>query len=72
MPLDPSANPASRAWLPCPNCQHGKDCAVCRAGRTCSDHWQYLLANRGLTVHLQCPGCLHLWSYTPNRLFRVS
>jgi hypothetical protein len=61
MPLDPSADPGRRAWLPCPCCDHGRDCPDCRAGRTCGRHWQYLLGNSASTVHLQCPSCLYVW-----------
>jgi uncharacterized Zn finger protein len=59
-PLDPSASADRRAWLPCPSCEHGGECA----GRTCDRHWQYLLSNRGRVVHLQCPACGHLWQHT--------
>jgi hypothetical protein len=62
MPLDPSADPARRAWLPCPNGDHGAaDCVECHAGRNCSRHWQYLLSNRATVVYLQCPTCTQLW-----------
>jgi hypothetical protein len=61
MPLDPSADAARRAWLPCPNCHHGAGCEDCAEGRTCGRHWQYLLGNTGRVLHLQCPTCAHLW-----------
>jgi hypothetical protein len=58
---DPFADIARRAWLPCPNCDHGDECATCQDNRTCDEHWQYLLSNQGPVVHMQCPTCLHLW-----------
>lgn len=62
MPLDPSADRARRAWLPCPNGDHGSaGCVDCRAGRSCAEHWQYLLSNKGTRVYLQCPDCTQLW-----------
>jgi hypothetical protein len=62
MPLDPHADPARRAWLPCPNSDHGAvECLECRNGRSCSRHWQYLLSNQGTRVFLQCPDCHQLW-----------
>ncbi|HEY0359075.1 MAG TPA: hypothetical protein VGD11_10875 [Mycobacteriales bacterium] len=63
MPLDPFADRARRAWLPCPRCDHGRDCADCRAGRTCGHHWQYLLGSAATVLHLQCPSCHHLWDH---------
>jgi hypothetical protein len=63
MPLDPTADIARRAWLPCPKCATGDDCALCQGGRNCDDHWQYLLASKATILHLQCPGCCHLWSH---------
>lgn len=65
MPLDPSADIARRAWLPCPECDQGADCSGCLAGRTCRSHWQYLLGNKGPRVFLQCPNCTHLWDTDP-------
>ncbi|MER5968327.1 hypothetical protein ABT112_01015 [Streptomyces sp. NPDC002055] len=62
LPLDPSADIGRRAWVNCPRCRDDRDCGVCRAGRTCRDHWRYLLANSGSLVHLQCPNCTHLWA----------
>ncbi|SDY80603.1 hypothetical protein SAMN05421504_10719 [Amycolatopsis xylanica] len=59
MPLDPTADPGRRAWLPCPNCAHGTDCHE----GNCTEHWQFLLANRATVLHLQCPSCTHLWSH---------
>lgn len=67
MPLDPFVDIGSRAWLPCPNCGHGLDCDTCHAGRTCQQHWQYLLGNDGPLVHLQCPACTHLWHHDCRR-----
>jgi hypothetical protein len=63
MPLDPFADRARRAWLPCPRCDHGRGCAECGAGRTCGRHWQYLLGNTATVLHLQCPSCLWLWHH---------
>ncbi|WP_187351890.1 hypothetical protein [Allosaccharopolyspora coralli] len=63
MPLDPFADIARRAWIDCPECAHMSGCATCSQQRTCTEHWQYLLSNRGTVVNLQCPTCTHLWSY---------
>ncbi|MGH3970046.1 MAG: hypothetical protein ACRDTV_18510 [Mycobacterium sp.] len=62
LPIDPEADKSRRAWLDCPNCDHGAGCGVCRSGRNCSTHWQYLISNNAAVVHLQCPSCTHLWS----------
>jgi YVTN family beta-propeller protein len=62
LPIDPDAGRSRRAWLPCPNCDHGHDCAQCRNKRNCQTHWQYLLRNDGSRVSLQCPACAHLWT----------
>lgn len=72
MPLDPSADRARRAWLPCPNGDHGSAaCVDCRAG-TCPRHWQYLLSNKGTRVFLQCPDCTRLWDVdTARRLVQA-
>jgi hypothetical protein len=67
MPLDPSADIARRAWLPCPQCDHGRDCGDCAGGRTCAEHWQYLLGSTACVVHLQCPTCAHLWELDTRR-----
>src|SRR5918997_1681563 len=61
-PIDPTADRARRAWLPCPCCRHEETCADCQNSRNCDAHWQYLLNNSGTLVHLQCPACGHLWS----------
>jgi hypothetical protein len=63
VPLDPFADSARRAWLPCPECDHGRDCGECQEQRTCRLHWQYLLASTACVVHLQCPTCTHLWDH---------
>ena len=62
LPIDPTADRARRAWLPCPGCRHGRNCGDCAGTRNCDAHWQYLLSNRGTVVHLQCPDCGHLWT----------
>ncbi|SDG27652.1 hypothetical protein SAMN05421505_1036 [Sinosporangium album] len=62
MPIDPHADLGRRAWLACPSCHDGHDCADCLARRNCPVHWRYLLANQGHVVHLQCPSCTHLWA----------
>jgi hypothetical protein len=62
LPIDPTADRGRRAWLPCPNCDIGDGCGDCRSSRNCAAHWQYLLANEAMLVHLQCPACTHLWS----------
>jgi hypothetical protein len=67
MPLDPSADIARRAWLPCPECDHGRECVDCVEGRTCVQHWQFLLGNTACVVHLQCPTCAHLWDFDTRR-----
>lgn len=62
LPIDPHADACRRAWLPCPNCNHGAGCDDCQSSRNCRTHWQYLLSNSGMLVHLQCPDCAHLWA----------
>ncbi|MFF9867572.1 hypothetical protein ACF1G0_19475 [Streptomyces sp. NPDC013953] len=61
LPIDPQADRARRAWVPCPGCDDARDCVTCAERRNCSDHWRYLIANEGARVHLQCPGCTHTW-----------
>jgi hypothetical protein len=63
VPIDPSADIGRRAWLPCPHCRDHDGCPTCAAGRTCPDHWRYLLSSKGRMLHLQCPACAHLWSH---------
>lgn len=62
LPIDPTADAARRAWLPCPRCNHGTGCGDCQSVKNCPTHWQYLLSNQGTLVHLQCRDCGHLWS----------
>jgi hypothetical protein len=62
LPIDPDADPGRRAWLPCPRCAAGANCSDCLSGRNCGSHWQYLLGNQAWLVHLQCPGCGHVWT----------
>jgi hypothetical protein len=62
LPIDPDADRSRRAWLPCPNCNHGRDCPQCQDNHNCRIHWQYLLKNEGTRVSLQCPTCAHLWT----------
>ena len=61
VPLDPDAHRSRRAWLPCPNCNHGHDCPRRHSNHNCQTHWQYLLRNEDTRVSLQCPTCAHLW-----------
>ncbi|GII78829.1 hypothetical protein Sru01_38110 [Sphaerisporangium rufum] len=63
LPIDPEADIARRAWVSCPWCRDDHGCADCGAGRNCGEHWRYLLAVTGAVLHLQCPGCTHLWSH---------
>jgi positive regulator of sigma E activity len=73
MPLDPSADRARRAWLRCPNGDHGSaGCGDCAAGRSCATHWQYLLGNRGSRVYLQCPDCTQLWDVDSDGQVRLA
>lgn len=67
LPIDPTADRARRVWLDCPNCRHGAGCTDCENRRNCSEHWQYLLGNNATVVHMQCPGCAHLWSTDTHR-----
>jgi hypothetical protein len=62
LPIDPTADRSRRAWLQCPNCHWHRGCDDCAGGRNCATHWQYLLSNQGMVVHLQCPHCTHLWT----------
>ncbi|MER7208154.1 hypothetical protein [Streptosporangium sp. NPDC000239] len=66
LPIDPHADLGRRAWVPCPGCRDDRDCAPCSDGRNCSDHWRYLIRTTGSLLHLQCPGCTHLWSHETN------
>jgi DNA-binding beta-propeller fold protein YncE len=61
-PIEPDADPSRRAWLACPNCDHGADCPECRSSRNCDTHWQYLLRNAAKLVSLQCATCFYVWS----------
>lgn len=63
LPLDPQADPGRRAWVPCPNCEDTRECTPCGDGRTCSRHWRYMLSHHGSLLHLQCPGCTHIWAH---------
>lgn len=67
LPIDPHADRARRAWLPCPHCRDHEGCEACTAGRTCHQHWRYLLSSRGHVVHLQCPNCAHVWDQDTSR-----
>ncbi|WP_197516934.1 YncE family protein [Mycobacterium sp. E2699] len=60
--IDPNADPSRRAWLACPNCDHGAGCAECQSRRNCGTHWQYLLKNTASRVFLQCPTCFCTWT----------
>jgi len=60
--IDPNADPSRRAWLACPNCDHGAGCAECQSRRNCGTHWQYLLKNTASRVFLQCPTCFCRWT----------
>ncbi|MCT4353948.1 hypothetical protein M5362_12495 [Streptomyces sp. Je 1-79] len=62
LPIDPHADRARRAWVACPGCDDARDCATCAERRNCSEHWRYLIANKGPKVHLQCPNCTHTWT----------
>jgi YVTN family beta-propeller protein len=62
LPIDPDADRSRRAWLACPNCNHGEDCEDCRSNRDCGTHWHYLLNNDGRRVVLQCATCAHVWT----------
>ncbi|UQW99535.1 hypothetical protein [Streptomyces sp. RerS4] len=63
LPLDPQADAGRRAWVACPNCDDVRGCGPCAERRTCSTHWRYLLTNTGSLLHLQCPGCTHVWAH---------
>ncbi|MFH5207788.1 hypothetical protein [Antrihabitans spumae] len=62
MPIDPCADAARRAWLPCANCAKDSGCISCFDGSNCASHWQYLLGNDGPRVFLQCPQCSNVWN----------
>ena len=62
LPIEPDADPSRRAWLACPNCDHGLGCPECQSRRNCDTHWQYLLRSQGTRVFLQCPTCCHVWT----------
>ncbi|MEU2433896.1 hypothetical protein ABZ611_31160 [Streptomyces sp. NPDC007861] len=67
LPIDPQADIARRAWVDCPSCDDARDCSVCADARNCRDHWRYLISSKGTVVHLQCPGCTHMWSFDTRR-----
>jgi hypothetical protein len=67
LPIDPHADRGRRAWLPCPRCDLGAHCTECQSSRNCATHWQYLLSNQAWLVHLQCPGCGHVWTVDTRR-----
>lgn len=71
LPIDPHADAARRAWLACPNCHWGRECAECDSSRNCDSHWQYLLSNRATLLHLQCPSCTYLWTTDTRQRLRV-
>lgn len=60
--IDPDADPSRRAWVACPNCDHGAGCSECQSRRNCRTHWQYLLKNTASRVFLQCPTCFCTWT----------
>ncbi|WP_406864339.1 hypothetical protein ABZO31_29415 [Streptomyces sp. HUAS MG47] len=62
LPIDPHADRARRAWVACPGCDDARGCGPCEERRNCSEHWRYLIANKGPEVHLQCPNCTHTWT----------
>ncbi|MFH8369862.1 hypothetical protein [Streptomyces sp. NPDC018031] len=62
LPIDPHADRARRAWARCPGCDDARDCAGCAQGRSCPEHWRYLISNKGPRVHLQCPNCTRAWT----------
>lgn len=70
LPIEPDADPSRRAWLECPNCDHGAGCPECRSRRNCATHWQYLLRSKGTRVFLQCPGCFCVWTVDTARIDR--
>ncbi|GFG75821.1 hypothetical protein MBOT_31860 [Mycobacterium botniense] len=72
LPIDPDADRSRRAWVACPNCDHGVGCQDCLQGRNCPAHWQYLISNHATVVHLQCPSCTHLWSLDTRTRRRVA
>ncbi|MFD7921227.1 hypothetical protein ACFV3R_18615 [Streptomyces sp. NPDC059740] len=61
LPVDPTADISRRAWIDCPSCADHQGCPACGAGRNCPDHWRYVLAWEGRSVHVQCRTCTHLW-----------
>lgn len=63
LPIDPHADRARRAWVDCPHCEDNRSCSVCAGPQSCTEHWRYLLASRGPVLHLQCPGCTHVWEH---------
>ena len=70
LPIDPTADRSRRAWLPCPCCDHAAKCDDCHQRKNCATHWQYLLSNKGMVVHLQCSDCGYLWSTDTRRRAR--
>lgn len=59
--IDPDALLSRRAWVACPRCHDSAGCRSCRAARTCSEHWRYLLGAEGRRIFVQCPSCRYRW-----------
>lgn len=59
--LDADADISRRAWVACRTCGQDERCRSCRAGRSCPEHWCYLLAARVRMLFVQCRRCHHRW-----------
>ena len=59
--IDADAAAGRRAWLACTRGDDGDHCTACEAGRTCEEHWRYLLGVEGRRIFVQCPACRHRW-----------
>jgi hypothetical protein len=59
--LDPAARIDRRVWTSCSACPDGSNCPTCQSGRTCDQHWRFLLDVDGSHLFVQCPNCFHRW-----------
>lgn len=59
--LDADADICRRASVSCRACDESGRCRSCRAGRTCPEHWCYLLSAQIRHLFVQCGICHRRW-----------
>ena len=62
LPIDPDPHSSRRAWLPCPNCNHGHDCPPAKTTTTANPIGNTSFTTKAPGLLLQCPTCAHLWT----------